>query len=231
MKRSKKNNNDESNLYEKERKFREKQNRLQSLEAKTESQGYYISSILTNIITFGVGSAGTGKTFCATSLACEAFQDNKIDKIIITRPAVESGESLGFLPGELEEKYDPYLKPVRAILDQKLGRSQVDYFIKSKKIEAIPLAYMRGESFNDCWVILDEAQNTSFEQMKMFLTRIGRNCKAVINGDPSQTDIDVSGLNDAVLRLSNTRGVAVVEFSLNDCVRSKIVKDILKAYR
>jgi len=201
------------------------------LSALTEAQGHYICSILSNIITFGIGPAGTGKSYVAVSIACEKLKAGEIDKIIITRPGVEAGESFGFLPGELEEKYAPYLDPVRSIFYERLGKSYTEYLIKTKKIEAKPLAFMRGSTFTDAFVILDEAQNTTPDQMKMFLTRIGKNVTVVIDGDVLQKDISgKSGLADAVKVLRAVNHIDVVEFNIKDVVRSGIVKDILTAY-
>ncbi|MGZ8172940.1 MAG: PhoH family protein [Methylobacter sp.] len=201
------------------------------LRALTEAQGHYLCSIEHNTITFGIGPAGTGKSYCAAGIASELLKDGKIDKIIITRPGVEAGESFGHLPGEIEEKYAPYIEPFRNILNERLGRSYTDYLIKQKRIEAKPLAYMRGLTFNDAFVILDEAQNVTVSQMKMFLTRIGRNCTVVVDGDIAQQDIHgLSGLQDAVQRLKGVPGVNIVEFVMDDIVRSGIVKALLIAY-
>lgn len=201
------------------------------LSAKTEAQAHYIINIQNKRLTFGLGPAGTGKTYVCTALAAEALRDGRADKLILTRPAVEAGESMGFLPGELEEKFDPYMIPFREILNEYLGRSTVDYMIKYKKIEAAPLGFMRGRTFRDAWVILDEAQNTTPVQMKMFLTRIGENAKVIVNGDTSQKDIPgESGLQDAVNRLFNSSHVGTTDFSVDDVVRSGLVKEILQAY-
>lgn len=204
---------------------------LKPISAITEAQGQYISSILSNIITFGVGPAGTGKSYVAVGLACDKLLSGDIDRIIITRPAVEAGESFGFLPGEIEEKYGVYLDPFRDIFHERLGKSQTEYMIKRGVIQAKPLAFMRGVTFNDAWVILDEAQNTTPTQMKMFLTRIGKNCTVIVDGDVEQKDIKVgSGLSDAVLRLKKLSKVGVVEFVTEDIVRSGIVRDVIAAY-
>lgn len=204
---------------------------IEPLRAYTEAQGRYIASIKDNTITFGIGSAGTGKTFVAGAFAADLLKEGLVDKIIITRPAVEAGESFGFLPGEIEEKYAPYLEPFRDVLNERLGKTFVTYLIKTGKIVASPLSFMRGKTFSDCVVILDEAQNVSPTQMKMFLTRIGQNCKVIIDGDVEQKDITgLSGLKDAVSRLSRVPSVGVVEFDIEDVVRSGIVKDILRAY-
>jgi phosphate starvation-inducible PhoH-like protein len=204
---------------------------IKPLAALNDNQDRYIKAIAHNQITIGLGPAGTGKTYIAAALAAEAFKTGVIRKIIVTRPAVEAGESLGFLPGELEEKYEPYFRPVRDAFVERLGSGPTDYMIKSGQIEAIPLAYLRGMTFKDAWVILDEAQNTTPLQMKLFLTRIGENAKVIINGDLSQQDIPgYSGLDDASKRLRGLGGVAQVAFDENDIVRSGIVADILRRY-
>ncbi|MFZ9609404.1 MAG: PhoH family protein [Methylococcales bacterium] len=204
---------------------------LEPIQALTKAQGAYITAILENVITFGIGPAGTGKSYVVAGLAADMLREKKIDRIILSRPGVEAGEKFGFIPGELEEKYAPYIEPFRDIFNERLGRSQVDYLIKHKRICAMPLAFMRGRTFKNCWAILDEAQNTTPSQMKLFLTRIGDNCKVIIDGDIEQKDITTqSGLSDAVNKLKNTRKVGIVEFSVEDVVRSGIVKDILRAY-
>jgi phosphate starvation-inducible PhoH-like protein len=204
---------------------------LEPIQALTKTQGAYINAILDNIITFGIGPAGTGKSYVAAGLAADMLREKKIDRIILTRPGVEAGEKFGFIPGELEEKYAPYIEPFRDILNERLGRSQVDYLIKHKRICAMPLAFMRGRTFKNCWAILDEAQNTTPGQMKLFLTRIGDNCKVIIDGDLEQKDIlTQSGLADAVNRLKHTKKVGLIEFTVEDIVRSGIVKDIIRAY-
>ena len=201
------------------------------LQALTKAQGEYINAILANTITFGIGPAGTGKSYVVAGLAADMLKEKKIERIILSRPGVEAGEKFGFIPGELDEKYAPYIEPFRDIFNERLGRSQVDYLIKHKRICAMPLAFMRGRTFKNCWAILDEAQNTTPSQMKLFLTRIGDNCKVIIDGDIEQKDITTqSGLSDAVKRLQHTRKVGVVEFGVDDVVRSGIVKDIIKAY-
>jgi phosphate starvation-inducible PhoH-like protein len=189
---------------------------------------YYLDS---SDITIAHGAAGTGKTACAVSKACEHLHTNKVDKIIISRPAVEAGESLGFIPGELADKIAPFIAPVRITMNKVLGKSHVDYLIKTGKIEALPLAYCRGHTFEDSYVILDEAQNTRPEQMKMFLTRIGQNSKMVITGDSSQTDIrGTNGLEDAIHRVSWMPSVEIIKFSKEDIVRNSIISDILSSY-
>lgn len=195
-----------------------------------EAQKRYINAIRNFQITFGIGSAGSGKTYIAGAIACEMLEKGEIDKIIITRPAVEAGESLGFLPGELEEKYEPYLAAFRDVLNDRLGKSYVDYLIKIGRIEAIPLAYMRGRTLSHCVAVLDEAQNCSKKQFQLFLTRIGENCKVIIDGDESQTDIPHSGLVDAINRISYIPSVKVVRFTRKDVIRSSIVSEIVQAY-
>jgi phosphate starvation-inducible protein PhoH and related proteins len=201
------------------------------IQAKTENQSRYMSAIKTSTITFATGPAGTGKTYLCTALAAEMLDSGEIEQIIITRPAVEAGENLGFLPGELDEKFDPYLQPFIDVLNQRLGKSNVQYMLKSEKILAVPLAYMRGRTFRNAFVILDEAQNTTPSQMKMFLTRIGENTRVVVNGDIRQMDIKgESGLKDAVNRVSWIPNVRHIDFKASDCVRSDIVGDIIKSY-
>lgn len=200
------------------------------LVAKTENQKKYIAAIQAFKLIFGLGPAGAGKTFCAASLAAEWLASGKIDKFIITRPAVEAGESLGFLPGELEEKYAPYLAPVMQILNDYFGKSHVENLLKLGKIEAIPLGFMRGTTFRNCVVLLDEAQNVTKKQMKMFLTRIGEGCTVIVDGDAAQVDIPDSGLVDAVKRLQHIPAVKIIQFSRQDIVRDDIVAEILEAY-
>ena len=204
---------------------------LEPIKAQTPKQDKYIKSIKSHIITFATGSAGTGKTYVAAALAAQALENHTVKRIIVTRPAVEAGESLGFLPGELDEKFDPYLQPFRLVLEERLGKTKVEYLLKTKIIEAIPLGYLRGRTFKDAFVILDEAQNTTPKQMKMFLTRIGLDTKVVINGDTSQIDIHgESGLSDAIRRISFIPTVAHVHFTRDDVVRSGIVSEIIQAY-
>lgn len=202
------------------------------LKAKTDNQKKYMNAIRSATLTFGVGPAGTGKTYICGAIAAELLQSKEIDKIIITRPAVEAGESLGFLPGEVEEKYEPYLTPFRDVLNERLGKTHVDYLVKMGRVEPAPLAYMRGRTFKDAVVILDEAQNVTPEQMKMFLTRIGENCKVIVNGDEAQKDIKGdSGLTDAIKRISYIPSVQVIKFSAKDIVRSGLVQEIVEAYQ
>lgn len=204
----------------------------QPLRAKTTSQQQYINAINTHMLTFGIGPAGTGKSYCAGALAAEALESGRIERIILTRPAVESGENLGFLPGDLDQKFSVYIDAFRDILNERLGAGTVDYCLRHGRIVAAPLAFMRGKTFNSkTFVILDEAQNTSPAQMKMFLTRIGEDCKVVINGDIKQSDIrGPNGLADAVERLQGLPNVYVHEFEREDIVRSGLVRDIIDRY-
>jgi phosphate starvation-inducible PhoH-like protein len=198
---------------------------------KNEVQSNYIHAIKTSPITIGEGPAGTGKTWIAAALAAEALESKQIDKLILTRPAIEAGEKLGYLPGEIDDKFDPFMRPFRDALNERLGSSFVDLLIKTGRIECAPLAYMRGRTFKSTWIILDEAQNTTPKQMKMFLTRVGENCKVLVNGDVTQMDITgESGLADAIKRLKKLKSVAVVSFEGSDVVRSGIAQEIVEAY-
>jgi phosphate starvation-inducible protein PhoH and related proteins len=201
------------------------------IRARTDAQGRYIASIKGKTITFATGPAGTGKTWVCASLAADALRDRLIDKIIVTRPAVDAGESLGFMPGEMEEKFAHYLIPFEEALIERLGSGTYEYHKRMGNIEGAPLAFMRGRSFKNCIVILDESQNTTPTQMKMFLTRIGEGCRAIVNGDVNQKDIrGLSGLEDAVNRLAFIPSISVVKFSQKDVVRSGIVQEIVQAY-
>ncbi|MBQ0720549.1 MAG: PhoH family protein [Gammaproteobacteria bacterium] len=202
------------------------------LHAKTPAQERYIKAIRQHCLTLGLGPAGTGKSYCAGALAAEALESGKIERIILTRPAVEAGEQLGFLPGSLDEKFAVYIDAFRDILNERLGAGTVNYCIRHGRIVAAPLAFMRGKTFSEnTFVILDEAQNTSTAQMKMFLTRIGEDCKVVINGDIRQSDIRGSnGLSDAVDKLTGLSGVYVHHFEYEDIVRSGLVKSIIDRY-
>jgi phosphate starvation-inducible protein PhoH and related proteins len=196
-----------------------------------EAQKVYYNAIKNYQLVFGVGPAGTGKTWMCAAMAVESLLDGDCNKIVVTRPAVEAGESLGFLPGELDEKFDPYLWPFRDVFNERLGSSRVDNLLKSGTIEAAPLAYMRGRTFRNCVVILDEAQNATPAQMKMFLTRIGQGCKVIVNGDMAQSDIrGPSGLDDAVKRLAWIPSVQIVTFHRDDIVRSGLCQDIVESY-
>lgn len=201
------------------------------LQAKTHSQGQYITAIKSHKLTFGIGPAGTGKSYCAGAMAAEELESRRIEKIIISRPAVEAGENMGFLPGDLHEKFDPYFDAFRDCLNERLGKGVVECGMKNDRIVVSPLAYLRGKTFSDAFVVLDEAQNCTAQQLKMFLTRIGENCRVVVNGDLRQSDIGgKSGLKDAIDRLGHLNSVYVHEFEHNDIVRSGLVKDIIQCY-
>ncbi|MGN0518729.1 MAG: PhoH family protein [Acutalibacteraceae bacterium] len=200
---------------------------------KTLGQKHYCSAIKNNTITIGVGPAGTGKTYLAVAMAVTAFRAHEINRIILTRPAVEAGEKLGFLPGDLQSKVDPYLRPLYDALFDMLGAENYQRYVERGNIEVAPLAYMRGRTLDDSFIILDEAQNTTREQMKMFLTRLGFNSKMVITGDITQIDLpngSRSGLKDVIKILKNVNDIAQVMFSEKDVVRHKLVQDIIKAY-
>lgn len=200
---------------------------------RSKNQGEYIGNILTHDVTFGIGPAGTGKTYLAVAAAVDALERNEVRRILLTRPAVEAGEKLGFLPGDLSQKVDPYLRPLYDALFEMLGFEKVEKLIERQVIEIAPLAYMRGRTLNDAFIILDEAQNTTIEQMKMFLTRIGFNSKAVITGDITQIDLprhQKSGLKQAILVLSNVKDVSFNFFVSQDVVRHPVVAKIVQAY-
>ena len=203
------------------------------LKPKTLGQKKYVESIRTNTVTLGIGPAGTGKTYLAVAMAVQAFKAHEINRIILTRPAVEAGEKLGFLPGDLQNKVDPYLRPLYDALFDMLGAETFQKYQEKGNIEVAPLAYMRGRTLDDSFIILDEAQNTTPEQMKMFLTRLGFNSKAVITGDITQIDLPdskKSGLIEAQRVLREVEDIAIVTFTEKDVVRHKIVQDINKAY-
>jgi len=201
------------------------------IQARNQAQGQYMAAIKTNPLTFGLGPAGTGKTYCATALAVEALDRRDVERIIFTRPAIEAGEGLGFLPGKVQEKIEPYFSTFRGYLVDHLGKGVVDCALKNERIVFEPLAYMRGKTFEDAFVILDEAQNCTRLQMKMFLTRIGERTRVVINGDTHQTDIgNGSGLMDAASRLRGVGNIHIHEFECSDVVRSKLVRNIIQRY-
>ena len=210
-----------------------KDNSGKPIRVKTLGQKVYVDSIKSHDVVFGIGPAGTGKTFLAVTLAVTALKRGQVKRIVLTRPAVEAGESLGFLPGDLKEKVDPYLRPVYDALYQILGKEQTTRLMEREIIEIAPLAYMRGRTLEDAFVILDEAQNTTIMQMKMFLTRLGFNSKMIVNGDMSQIDLPrrvKSGLIDAMEKLKGIKAIDFVHFSASDVVRHPVVADIINAY-
>lgn len=203
------------------------------LKPRTPRQAEYIENILKHDITFGTGPAGTGKTWLAVACAIDALERDSIQRIILTRPAVEAGERLGFLPGDLAQKVDPYLRPLYDALYDLMGFDKVQRLFEKQTIEIAPLAYMRGRTLNNAFIILDEAQNTTPEQMKMFLTRIGFGSKAVVTGDPSQVDLpknQPSGLKNALTVLAQVKGIAMTAFTSRDVVRHPLVARIVDAY-
>ncbi len=207
--------------------------RKKSLVARTPTQAKYIQALRHNEMIFGIGPAGTGKTYLAVAAAVEMYEQNKIDRLVFTRPAVEAGEKLGFLPGDMREKIDPYLRPIYDALYDFLGAERVEKMLERGEIEIAPLAFMRGRTLSRAYVLLDEAQNTTTSQMKMFLSRMGEDTRMVITGDPSQTDLlngQTSGLKEALLVLSGISDIAIVEFNNKDVVRHKLVGKILQAY-
>jgi phosphate starvation-inducible PhoH-like protein len=194
-------------------------------------QGEYLRAIHENSIIFGIGSAGTGKTYIAATYAAGELFHRRIKKIVLTRPNLETGRGLGFLPGTLEEKYAPYLEPFDQIFTNSLGRGFYEYALNKKQIEPKPLGFMRGLTFDDCIVLLDEAQNATKDELKMILSRIGKNCKIIISGDHEQSDINNSGLLDATQRLEHIEDIEVVRFRDEDIVRSRLCKQIIMAYK
>jgi len=203
------------------------------ISGRGKSQQQYLEQIRTNDLTIGVGPAGTGKTYLAVASAVDALENDLVDRLILVRPAVEAGERLGFLPGDLAQKIDPYLRPMYDALFEMLGQQKVAKYIERNIIEIAPLAYMRGRTLNDAFIILDEAQNTTIDQMKMFLTRIGFGSKSVITGDITQVDLPrdkTSGLRHALKILSDIEGVGITQFQKGDIVRHPLVKKIVHAY-
>lgn len=203
------------------------------IKPKTLGQKKYIDAIENNTITFGIGPAGTGKTYLAVAMAVRAFRDEQVSRIILTRPAVEAGEKLGFLPGDLQDKVDPYLRPLYDAMFDMMGPENFQRNMEKGCIEVAPLAYMRGRTLDDSFIILDEAQNTTPEQMKMFLTRLGFNSKAIVTGDVTQIDLPNagrSGLVEAVKVLKNIDDIAIMRLTEKDVVRHKLVQDIIAAY-
>ena len=203
------------------------------IKARTANQRDYIRNVLTHDISFGIGPAGTGKTYLAVACAVDALERDEVSRIILVRPAVEAGERLGFLPGDLEQKVDPYLRPLYDALYEMLGFERVARLMEKHMIELAPLAYMRGRTLNESFIILDEAQNTTTEQMKMFLTRLGFGAKAVITGDITQVDLpraQKSGLKEASEMLNGIKGISFMHFTPQDVVRNPLVQKIVEAY-
>ncbi|MCH5372526.1 MAG: PhoH family protein [Planctomycetes bacterium] len=204
-----------------------------TIRPRTAGQARYVDSIRNNDLVFAIGPAGSGKTYLAVAMAVEALKQRRIRKIVLVRPAVEAGESLGFLPGDLQAKINPYLRPLLDALREMIDYDQIKRYMEMDVIEVLPLAYMRGRTLNDSFIILDEAQNTTVSQMKMFLTRMGEGSKIVASGDVTQTDLPShasSGLKDALRRLRHIRGVDVVKLTKADIVRHRLVQDIVHAY-
>jgi phosphate starvation-inducible PhoH-like protein len=203
------------------------------IKVKTPNQRKLVEAASKNDIVFAVGPAGTGKTYTAVALAVKALKNKEVKKIIITRPAVEAGENLGFLPGDLKEKIDPYLRPIYDALDDMIPAEKLKFYLENRTIEIAPLAYMRGRTLNKAFILLDEAQNTTSMQMKMFLTRMGIQSKTIITGDKSQVDLpknQISGLGDAVKILQGIKGIEFVELDGSDVVRHRLVREIIEAY-
>ncbi|MBX7262717.1 MAG: PhoH family protein, partial [Chitinophagaceae bacterium] len=208
-------------------------NRGLIIKIKTENQRKLVQSIQENDLVFATGPAGTGKTYTAVAMAVKALKEKQVKKIIFTRPAVEAGENLGFLPGDLKEKLDPYLRPIYDALEDMIPLDKLKYFIENNVIEIAPLAYMRGRTLNNAFIILDEAQNTTPLQLKMFLTRMGPYSKVFITGDKSQVDLPTkqkSGLDHAMKILKNVKGIGFVELDGSDVLRHKLVRNIISAY-
>ena len=204
------------------------------IKAQTTNQRKMVEKMGENDMLFAVGPAGTGKTYTAVALAVKALKEKEVRRIILTRPAVESGENLGFLPGDLKEKLDPYMQPLYDALRDMIPYERLDSYLEKEVIQIAPLAFMRGRTLDNAFVILDEAQNTTHNQMKMFLTRMGKNAKFIINGDPGQVDLprrQISGLKEAMLTLKDIDGIAFIHFDDKDIIRHRLVKDIILAYK
>lgn len=208
-------------------------NRGNVIKPKTQNQRTLVEAVHNNDLVFAIGPAGSGKTYISVAMAVRALKNKEVQKIIITRPAVEAGENLGFLPGDLKEKIDPYLRPIYDALGEMIPSEKLKFYQENNIIEIAPLAYMRGRTLNNAFVLLDEAQNTTSMQMKMFLTRMGPNSKVIVTGDKSQVDLprhQHSGLAEAVRLLRKVKGIATVELDTKDVVRHKLVKEIINAY-
>ena len=203
------------------------------IKAKTVNQQKLVEISSENDLVFAVGPAGTGKTYTAVALAVNALKNREVRRIVMTRPAVEAGENLGFLPGDLKEKLDPYLQPLYDALRDMLPKEKLDFYLENKTIEIAPLAFMRGRTLDDAYVILDESQNTTTSQMKMFLTRMGENSRFIITGDPTQIDLpkyQKSGLKEVLVKLKDIKGIGIVELDGRDVLRHPLVKKIINAY-
>ena len=204
------------------------------IKARTLNQRKIIDSVNNNNMVFAIGPAGTGKTYTGIALAVKALKNKTVKKIILTRPAIEAGENLGFLPGDLKEKLDPYMQPLYDALKDMIPSEKLKKYLEDEVIQIAPLAFMRGRTLDNAFVILDEGQNTTHSQMKMFLTRMGKNAKFIITGDPGQVDLPrnaISGIKEAILILNNTNGVGIVHLDESDVIRNKLVKKIVDAYR
>ena len=204
------------------------------IKARTVNQARLVESIQINDLVFAVGPAGTGKTYTGVAMAVKALKNKEVKRIVLTRPAVEAGENLGFLPGDLKEKLDPYMQPLYDALRDMIPAEKLSSYIEKRTIQIAPMAFMRGRTLDDAFVILDEAQNTTHNQMKMFLTRMGKNTKFVITGDPGQIDLPrrvISGLKEALLILSDVKGIDVIRLDGRDVIRHKLVKKVIEAYK
>jgi len=204
------------------------------IRARTVNQARLVESIATNDLVFAVGPAGTGKTYTGVAMAVKALKNKEVKRIVLTRPAVEAGENLGFLPGDLKEKLDPYMQPLYDALRDMIPAEKLASYIEKGTIQIAPMAFMRGRTLDDAFVILDEAQNTTHNQMKMFLTRMGKNTKFVITGDPGQIDLPrrvISGLKEALLILSDVKGIEVIQLDGRDVIRHQLVKKVIDAYK
>ena len=204
------------------------------IRARTVNQARLVESIATNDLVFAVGPAGTGKTYTGVAMAVKALKNKEVKRIVLTRPAVEAGENLGFLPGDLKEKLDPYMQPLYDALRDMIPAEKLASYIEKGTIQIAPMAFMRGRTLDDAFVILDEAQNTTHNQMKMFLTRMGKNTKFVITGDPGQIDLPrrvISGLKEALLILSDVKGIDVIQLDGRDVIRHQLVKKVIDAYK
>lgn len=204
------------------------------IKARTVNQARLVESIQTNDLVFAVGPAGTGKTYTGVAMAVKALKNKEVKRIVLTRPAVEAGENLGFLPGDLKEKLDPYMQPLYDALRDMIPAEKLSSYIEKGTIQIAPMAFMRGRTLDDAFVILDEAQNTTHNQMKMFLTRMGKNTKFVITGDPGQIDLPrrvISGLKEVLLILSDVKGIDVIRLDGRDVIRHRLVKKVIEAYK